>query len=146
MRAWMTLTAGLLIASAGETCVFAAEYVNGYTHVLPSYHLTPPVLYPAPHMLYPAPVVMTVPPLVPVYATHPGVTIYEPAFLHTTVVPYDPVWPLVTPGLPVQHVQQRIRSTPRKTEYTVKTFGPAGFSRQEYEVKATRRGVKIELD
>lgn len=33
----------------GQPCMSSAEdYINGYTHVLPSYRLTPPVYYPAP--------------------------------------------------------------------------------------------------
>jgi len=139
MRAGTTIAMGFLIASLGASHLAAADYVNGYTHVLPSYHLAPPVLYPSPW-------VMTVPPLIPVYASRPGLVVYEPAFLHTTVMPYDPVVPVLLPGPPVSHVQQRIRSTPRKTEYTVKTFGPTGVTRQEYEIKSTRRGIRVELD
>lgn len=80
---------------------------NGYTYVAPSYYLTPPVVA-VPVSPYPPQVV----------------TVYEPAFLHTTVVPYDPVWPYAYMGLPGTYYRERVKVRPHRVDYRLKTYGP----------------------
>jgi len=115
----------------------ADDVVNGYTYVAPSYYLTPPVIVAPPPVVFgPAPVLLAR----PVYA--PVVTM-EPAFLHTSVMPYDPVWPYAYAGIPGAYYTERVRTSPREVEYKVKTYGPAGRSVYSYEVDAKRNGVVV---
>ncbi|MDZ4684652.1 MAG: hypothetical protein SH850_06135 [Planctomycetaceae bacterium] len=94
----------------------------GYTYVAPSYYLAPPVYY-APFA--PPPFAAPVQIYGPSRVTAPPVIAVEPAFLHTTVVPYDPVWNYggVLPGTAYR---QRGSARPREYEYSLKTFGPPG--------------------
>lgn len=97
---------GLLMAPA----TFASDRdlpPNGYTYVAPSYYLTPPVMA-VPVAPYPPPVVM----------------VYEPAFLHTTVVPYDPVWPYAYVGLPGMYYRERVTVRPHRIDYRLRSYGP----------------------
>lgn len=108
---------------------------NGYTSVLPSYTVIPPtvpVYVSAPYGVYPAPVVAA------------PVIVQEPAFLHTSVVPYDPVWPYAYMGLPGTYYRERVRMRPREVEYQLKTYGPYGGRRLDYEVEFRRRGIEVE--
>ncbi len=106
----------------------AGEYVNGYTYAPPSYYLTPPVVVTGP------------------YFPPPMVTVYEPAFLHTTVVPYDPVWPNAYMHLPGTYYRERVSVRPREVEYRLKTYNPRGVNRSlRYEVEYDRRGMEVEM-
>lgn len=104
--------------------VAAEEIVNGYTYVAPSYYLTPPVVVTGP-----------LPPPVVVYPPAP-ITVYEPAFLHTTVVPYDPVWPYAYMNMPGAYYRERVTVRPRGVDYRVRTYGGAG----------PVRGVRTEIE
>ena len=131
-------------SSAGE------PIVNGYTYVAPSYYLTPPVIesvpyWPAPAAGGPVVVAPVVPPHGALLVPSPGVAVYEPAFLHTDVVPYDPVWPYAYMGLPGGYYRERLHVRPREVEYSLKTYGAMGVPRvQKYEVEYGKRGLKVE--
>ncbi len=83
-------------------------YPNGYTWVGPSTYVTPPVITPAPYYGVPA----------------GGTVIYEPNFLHTTVVPYDPVWPYAYMGLPGTYYRERVSYGPYGARYRMRTYTP----------------------
>lgn len=125
------------LAVAGAADASADHKARGYTFIAPSYYLTPPVVVtPVPVVVAPAPLVVPQPAYAPV--------IYEPAFLHTTVVPYDPVWPYAYMGLPGRYYRERIDVDRGEVEYKLKAYGPYGAKTvYSYEVDATRRGVKV---
>jgi hypothetical protein len=127
-----------LVLLAGTAPLASAEGpVNGYTYVAPSYYLTPPVIVAPPPVVYgPAPVMLARPVYAPVVAV-------EPAFLHTTVMPYDPVWPYAYSTLPGTYYKERVNASPREVEYKLKTYGPGGRSVYSYEVDAKRNGVVV---
>ncbi|HUQ70789.1 MAG TPA: hypothetical protein VM165_14765 [Planctomycetaceae bacterium] len=119
-------------ASAGEF-----KY-PGYTYVAPSYYLTPPVYY-APFA--PPPFAAPVQVYAPSRVVGSSVIAHEPAFLHTTVVPYDPVWNYggVLPGTAYR---ERASARPRDYEYTLKTFGPPG-QRYRYKVEVDPNDIEV---
>jgi hypothetical protein len=128
---------GLAAAMIAVSAVGASadHRVRGYTYIAPSYYLTPPVVA-APVVVAPAPAVVPRPIYAPV--------VYEPAFLHTTVVPYDPVWPYAYMGLPGRYYREKIDVDRDEIEYQLKAYGPRGAKTvYSYEVDATRRGVKV---
>jgi hypothetical protein len=92
--------------------------------------LPPPVwVGPAPVMVAPAPV---------------PVVLMEPAFLHTTVMPYDPVWPYAYSGLPGTYYRERVDFDRHGVDYQLKTYGPRGAKTvYSYDVDARRGGVMV---
>jgi len=131
---WRSVTTAVLAFLWSAGSVLADGFVNGYTYVAPSYYLTPPVLtVPPPVVLGPSPVMLAR----PVYAP---VVVMEPAFLHTTVVPYDPVWnyPPAAVVAPAGVYRERVHASPREVEYKVKA--PNGRTVYSYEVESRPYG------
>ncbi|MBI1345311.1 hypothetical protein GC163_03395 [bacterium] len=79
----LAMVMGLYWFCPGETPISAEEYVNDYTHVLPSYYLTPPVLYPSPAVMYPSPPLRF-------DGVPPAVRVFRPAYLFE---PHDVLQP-----------------------------------------------------
>lgn len=135
------LSALLLFCSnllfVGTTSAGDIKY-PGYTYVAPSYYLTPPVYY-APFA--PPPFAAPVQVYAPSHVAGLPVIVAEPAFLHTTVMPYDPVWNYggVLPGTAYR---ERVSIRPREYEYTLKTFGPPG-QRYRYKVEVEPHEIEV---
>jgi hypothetical protein len=140
LRVTLAIAAAALMAAAVTTTAIAADGpAKGYTYVEPSYCLTPAVL------AAPPPVVLS--PGQPVFLARPvytPVVVMEPAFLHTTVMPYDPVWPYAYMGLPGNYYRERVDVDRGGVEYKLKSYGPRGARTvYSYEVDTTPYGVKV---
>jgi hypothetical protein len=118
------LFAAVAFVAATAEPGLAQQFATGYTYVAPSYYLTPPVLTVPPGVvLGPGPVMMAR----PVYA--PVVPV-QPSYFTPAVVPYTAPAPAQAPPPPLpspSFMRQRVHTSPRGTEYKVKTYTPAWY-------------------
>ncbi len=135
-------TNGVLLAVMlvlGMTCSLAAqEYVNGYTYVAPSYYLSPPIVTAGPP--YVAGVDVYGPTFAPAFQP---VQVYQPAPVYQsvpfTVLPAPAYYDAPVGGV---YYRERLKTSPREVEYTLKTYGPHGRI-QKTEIEWNRRGFEI---